>query len=249
MDAIFSLLDEYQSYSSKLLDVIEFVIVDDSSPINYEIPNYNLNLTWLRITDNIIWNQSGARNLGVVYAKSDKIFLTDLDFILPEITMAYLVEKSLNWKHAYKIYRIKDSRLSHPPLNIFFLSRSRFFLVHGYDEEFSGNYGYEDVQFYKLLKYYGTRVLKLPKRYFIIDRDIDKERSYHSLTKDRTSARIIYDRKREEVIQYGYGAGHSRMFLNFKWDVLSRQYRPPPARQVDKTWKRTWWFRWVNPFS
>lgn len=35
IDSVTSLLREYEQYDPALLDVIEFIIVDDGSPINY----------------------------------------------------------------------------------------------------------------------------------------------------------------------------------------------------------------------
>lgn len=83
IDAVTELLKQYEQYPSELLDRIEFVIIDDCSPIEYEIPDINLNFRWLRITTDIQWNQGGARNLGVTFAKSDKILLSDLDHAFP----------------------------------------------------------------------------------------------------------------------------------------------------------------------
>lgn len=94
--------------SFDVVSKIQFIIVDDCSPVKYEIENYNLNITWLRITDDIPWNQGGARNLGVTHAKSDKIIITDLDHILPEETLKHLVKKSNPGRDFFKIYR-KDS--------------------------------------------------------------------------------------------------------------------------------------------
>ena len=79
MDSVESLLKEYESYPDDIKDAVEFVIVDDCSPLEYDVKDYDLNFTWLRITTDIQWNQAGSRNLGVTYAKSDKIIITDLD--------------------------------------------------------------------------------------------------------------------------------------------------------------------------
>src|SRR5712671_109790 len=85
-DWVFDLLAKYQSYDASLLDSVHFVIVDDGSPVGYEIPKFNLNITWLKIDTDIRWNQAGARNLGMIYARSDKVFLTDIDIEMPEQT-------------------------------------------------------------------------------------------------------------------------------------------------------------------
>ncbi len=88
---VVSLLREYETMPASVLDYVQFVIVDDCSPLEYEIPEFNLNLTWLRITTDIPWNQGGSRNLGVTYAASDKILMTDLDHVLPVSTFTYLI--------------------------------------------------------------------------------------------------------------------------------------------------------------
>ena len=67
-----SLLSVYSNYEQDILSKVEFVFVDDCSPIEIVIPNhYKLNYQLLRITDDIRWNQSGAKNLGATFAKSN----------------------------------------------------------------------------------------------------------------------------------------------------------------------------------
>ncbi|MDA3967804.1 hypothetical protein [Helicobacter sp. WB40] len=73
IDSVISLLRDYEKYNKDILDVVLFIVIDDGSPVSYEIPQFDLNLHWIRINEDIPWNQSGARNLGVVYAKSDNI--------------------------------------------------------------------------------------------------------------------------------------------------------------------------------
>jgi hypothetical protein len=79
------LVDIYNQYDAAILDQVHFVFVDDGSPIPVEIhSDTNLHYTWIRIEDNIPWNQGGARNIGVEHAKSERIILTDLDIAFPE---------------------------------------------------------------------------------------------------------------------------------------------------------------------
>lgn len=80
-----------------MLDVIEFIIIDDRSPLHYEIPNFNINLRWIKINENIKWNQAGARNLGVLSAKSDKFIITDLDHVFYEDTLKFMVDSDFKW--------------------------------------------------------------------------------------------------------------------------------------------------------
>ena len=58
----FNLLKVYEKYSPDLLDVIEFIIIDDKSPLRYKIPKIDLNLRWIKINENIKQKQVGAIN-------------------------------------------------------------------------------------------------------------------------------------------------------------------------------------------
>jgi hypothetical protein len=246
---IMNLLQRYARYDAKVLDRIQFVIVDDGSPLEYEIPDLNLNITWLKITDQIPWNQAGARNLGVVYAKSDKILLVDIDHEFPEKTLSHMIARRECGRNAYRIWRSDPHtgkiKKKHP--NTYLLSRARFLRFYGYDEEFSGHYGAEDYRFVKLQKYYGTRFLYLPKRFRCYERqDIQWDRNYHSLKRDLSYNTPIDSRKKEEVLLYGPNAGHSRIFLNFKWNLLEDRYRQVQVnRRKRPLWKHLWYWRWL----
>ncbi len=246
-DSLSDLLRIYENYDPALLDVIQFVIVDDGSPLEMEIPDFDLNITWLRITEDIPWNQAGSRNLGAVHAKSDKIILTDLDLVFPEKTLWGIVNSRNPGRYFYKFHKFdkatgKKTR-SHP--NTFFISRSRFLRHFGCDEEFAGNYGYEDLWFVKYQKYHGSWQRHLPKKYFCHDRvDIDRDSKYHSLVRDQNLNRELYLRKRRESNLWGPESGHSRIFLNFTWKIVKEIFRESEVTRPErKIWKHLWWFR------
>jgi len=247
----FELLKKYEAYDPDVLDRVHFVMVDDGSPLQYEIPPFNLNLTWLKVRQDIPWNNPGARNLGVVYAKSDKVLLTDVDHDFPAETLRHMVERGMPGKRIYKLFR-KDpasGRLERGHPNIFFLSRARFLEHFGYDEEFCGAYASDDYRFVKYQKAQGSPMPHLPRRYWCADRPkIDRAKGYHSLLRDHSFNTPVDRRKDLELAWHGAGAGHSRMFLNFQWDVLAERQRPARApRPVDRWWKRRWWLRALLP--
>ncbi|ADM43300.1 hypothetical protein ETAF_3197 [Edwardsiella tarda FL6-60] len=227
---------------------VEFIIVDDGSPITYDVGSIDLNITWLKITEDIKWNQAGARNLGVTYAKSDKILLTDLDHELPSETFAYLINAKNPGRNFYKIYRRSPERgLYKGHSNLFFMSRARFFRHFGYDEEFAGNYGAEDYRFVKYHKYHGSRQKYLPKKIICYERVLDREKSYHSLTRDLSANTPVDLQKRKECETYGDEYGHSRIFLNFEWKVIYRHSVFPTTLPTEKRWwKPLWWLRYLS---
>jgi len=251
IDSVVDLLREYESYPASLLDRIEFVIVDDGSPLQYEVPELNLNFRWLRITRDIPWNQGGARNLGVVFAKSDKILMSDLDHAFPAETLEYLADRPNPGRHFYKLKRKKaDGTYYSGHANLFFMSRARFLRFYGYDEEYCGNYGAEDYRFVKFHKYHGSKQSYLPRRAWCYERDLNREESYHTLVRDLTVNTPIDLRKKHECSTFGPEYGHSRMFLNFDWVMLAQGTRRPfQTPVIRRFWRTLWWWRWFNPWA
>lgn len=251
IDSVESLLRRYEDYSPEVLDRLQFIIVDDGSPVEYAVPKFNLNLTWLKITEDIPWNNPGARNLGVTYAKSDKLLLTDLDHEFPEATLAHMIARKNPDRDFFKIYRTDkngERMKGHP--NSFFMSRGRFMRFFGYDEEFCGGHGADDYRFVKLQKYHGSRQRYLPKQYRSFKRrDIDYRKSYHTLDRSLARNTPIDKRKELEVAAYGPESAMSRMFLNFDWKILSQQARAArPQPRPRPLWKTFWLLRWIFPY-
>ena len=252
IDSVVSLLREYETFAPDLLDCVEFVIVDDGSPVSYEIPRFNLNLRWIKINENIAWNQAGARNLGALYAHSDSIVFADLDYALCEDTMRYMASARPCGRFFYKIY-LSDSEGNRRPghVNMFFLSRARFMRFFGYDENFSGHYGREDNHFVFIMRRHGCAMRYLPAKYRAMERNVNREKSYHNLTRDRQSPNYaLLERKKQELCDYGAEHGYSRSFLNFSWTFLSTQSRTTkPAPKPCKWWHYLWYWRFLVGYA
>jgi hypothetical protein len=244
---LIDLLRSYEKYSPDLLDRIQFVVVDDASPLRFEIPDFNLNITWLRIIDDIPWNLGGARNLGAVYAKSDKMLMTDLRCEFPEHTLERVVRMRNTGRRIYRFYRKSEKTGAMLPLthaNSFLMSRGLFFRLYGYDEEFCGNYGYFGGWLTQFHRYHGSWVVKMPRRFHYIRHDVTARGGDHDLRRDKSANRLLYERKRNEVRYWGAEAGHSRLFLNFRWKVVKEQFRDHRfPRKIDTAWKAFSWLR------
>ncbi len=71
-----------------------------------------------------------------------------------------------------------------------------------------------------------------------------KDADYVSLKREFTRNTPIDQRKRNELLYWGEESGHSRMFLNFKWDVVFTHNRSSkPNRPSKYYWKHFWIFR------
>lgn len=208
----------YSKYGADILSKIHFIIVDDCSPIPIFVNNTNINYTLVRILDNITWNQGGARNLGVVLAKTPKLILTDLDHIFPETVLKDLLSK----KTPNEIYRfrraIDGKKISYHP-NTFFCSKATFFKSLGVDEEFSGNYGSEDIYFTELQIHLGTRFKKYRKTMITTF-----NHEHHNLIRDTAPNFKLLDKRRQAMKDKRPFSAHSRKFLCFKWEIIKSNW-------------------------
>lgn len=224
-DVLINLLKAYSKFDIALLQKIQFIIVDDCSPIEIKIPeSINLNYSIYRITTDITWNQGGARNLGVTQAVSPKIILTDCDHFFPENILAQIVKSKIPQKVLYKFKRKSfDGKSKTSPCNIFYTSKSVFFSVLGYDEEFCGHYGFEDVMFRMFQKRAGNSLRYFTRWKKIISNTIDRENSYHSLDRN-TSTNSKLMEKKLAASKKDLFKGHSRLFLNFEYKKVAEKW-------------------------
>lgn len=126
---------------------IQFILVDDYSKHPWKLDiNFKLNLLVPRIDKDIYWNPPGAKNLAFLLADNDWIFNCDIDHTISAKTYCDLLEMKKDRKCIYfftrwlpnNIPRNKDSS------NLFVVHRNDWWLTGGYDEDFSGNHGYDD---------------------------------------------------------------------------------------------------------
>jgi glycosyltransferase involved in cell wall biosynthesis len=240
----------YAGYAPELLDQIEFVIVDDGSPVKWKPPDdLNLNLSLFHVEKNIEWNQSGARNLGVLQARSENVLLFDADHLFPEETLRYMLRKGAPGKRIVRFWRRSpdDGSLLRPHGNSFQIARSRFLKYFGYDEDCAGRYGHEDQLFWRWQRYHGTRFTRAPRKYFCNLTYDRRDTSYHSLERDKSGNEELATEKKEQWKKFGSSVGHSRRPLRFPWTLVKETEREssPPTRS---SWAKSWWLRWLSPF-
>jgi glycosyltransferase involved in cell wall biosynthesis len=249
--SVADLLRRYNAYAPAILDRIQFVLVDDASPDPVALPDdVDLNIRLLRINENIPWNQPGARNLGAVYARSDKIFMTDLDHALPEATFSTLVRRRNPGRTFYKFHRQTTAgEVLRPHPNTFFLSRARFLRWYGYDEDFCGHYGHDDPMFWRWQRLHGTRFLYLPRSQHVVYLGREGSPLDHTLARDLSHNAAVAAAKKAAWREFGAARGHSRRFLDFTWQTVAdrRRSTPIPPPPQNRHWLHTWWWRWIAP--
>lgn len=146
-------LARWRAFSPELLQRLEFIVIDDCSDTPLQVDmganGPDLNLRLLRVTDDIAWNMPGCRNLAAVQAAAPWLLFFDVDNTTPEANIARLVD-ALPRLDAAKLYvfrRTEGGVDVEPHINTFLITRRGFFQAGGYDEDFCGHYGFEDVVF------------------------------------------------------------------------------------------------------
>jgi len=213
-------LHHYSKYSQSLLDQIHFILVDDCSPIKIKLPEiHHMNISLLHISSDIRWNQGGARNLGVSYAQTEKLLMTDIDHIFPERTLQYLIRRAFFYKDLFRFRRFSGWKKIASGCNIYYINKSLFSDFHGYDEVFCGHYGFEDTHFFESLEKASIPVVKLPYWYPVFDLAIDRKTEYHSLVRDTLQNENRLNEKRAGTKDW-----HTGLSLNFKWEVAEEHF-------------------------
>jgi glycosyl transferase family 2 len=248
--SVLELLRRYASYSGALLDRLQFLLVDDGSPTPVQLPaDLDLNVLLLRIPEDVPWNHAAARNLGAVYARSDKLLLTDVDHEFPEDTLRRIVDMGELRRTMYMFHHLDERGApAKRHANTFLVSRGRFLGLFGYDEEFCGHYGLEDDLFRRWHRHHGTRIRFLRGGHVKL-RSVDREGSYHSLPRARRHNAEVFRRKRRLWEERGPQAAWSRIFLRAPFEVvvdLRRSALPadaPPPSRLTRLWRRWQWRR------
>lgn len=142
----------WSEYPAAVRAGIEVIVTDDCSPRAparlFIRGSRNFQLRLYRILVDIRWNWIAAKNLGAFHADENSwLLLTDIDHAVPPATILRLLKgvDSGEWRRDryYTFDRVDAPEGTpykiHP--NSYFMHRSLFWKVGGYDEELSGFYG------------------------------------------------------------------------------------------------------------
>jgi hypothetical protein len=157
--------ESWESFTSIDWSTIQLAIVDDGSAhsaqrvlqANYKTPGGiqerfpALNIHAYAIEQDIVWNVGGVRNLGMYMSPTEWVLTYDIDNTLNEAMLQsvfdYVTQDEERKRrdlirNSLPFIRLADNKtLPHPAHTIGLLARS--------DEDFSGNYGLDDIHFFR----------------------------------------------------------------------------------------------------
>lgn len=152
----------WKQYDPALLAQLDFLVIDDHSDTPLQIDKGPLNLRLVRVDDDIDWNMPGCRNLAATLAATEWLLYFDVDNVASQASIAKLVGAlvTLDPLRLHVFRRTEGGVDVEPHINSFLITRQGFWRAGGYDEDFSGHYGFEDVLFRMMWrKHVGTEVL------------------------------------------------------------------------------------------
>lgn len=190
----------------KMPDDVRFLVVDDHSkiPFENEIPRLNI----YRVDDDIQWGQGGAKNLGFAVALTDWVLYFDIDHLITKEVFDEIIKLDRSDKlTCYKFGRTTNGEDDGTTKSVFLMSKEAFELVGGFDEDFSGHYGYEDVLFNDLclrkLNVKTIAEIKVPcfVRDEIYDEDYEFKRD-RTINKGKLMAKLNSDYKNGDRLRF-----------------------------------------------
>ena len=171
------LLKNLEEIPEEILRSFKFQIVDDCSKLipleSYESELRKYQISAYKIVDDIPWNQSGARNLNAYKCDTKFAIFTDIDHFFEQHTLSELkrlVEQNL--VSAGAIYRFSrkttKGEVIKPHVNTYLSLTNTFKRIGGIDEDFAGQYGYEDKFFIEEAKASGYNLIDLDDFFTVV---------------------------------------------------------------------------------
>lgn len=154
-------LANYAALAPGLREHLQFLVVDDGSSCVEEVrrvlerAKQHLRIAAWHIEVDVPWNMPEANNLALKQTGTEWALRCDLDVVfeqkaLEDLMFRFAAEPGRLYDFQC-ILKHKDAREERiqPHPNIWLFRKADYFSVGGYDEYFSGHYGYEDIEFHE----------------------------------------------------------------------------------------------------
>jgi len=198
-------INRWRLYSSTIKNRIKIVLVDDGSNKKAEsiIKNHNsgIDVSLYEILQDIPWNDGGAANLSMLVSTTPWVLRMDIDHLVPEQTILNILNTTTLCFNTYYTlksiyYNRKDQPSIHPSQILY--PRYLFWKAGGYDEDFSGNYGSDDIW----LKHRLDKIGNHKYRDDLIIEAIFGASDEHGLNRDTTINKQLLNNKKSNKIPF-----------------------------------------------
>jgi len=209
--------DNWNTYPEELKKQMHVIMVDDGSqpPIKFNppLPNY----THIRIEEDIYWNASGVKNVAFhVVPKDSWVFASDIDHILEASDCQKCIDLVKEKENVYWFIRIKEGIIYKQHPNTFLINSDDYWKFGGYDEDFAGNGGYNDVMTQNLMQYVGLKHINIPIVIYLNENLSYTTKSF--IKKGRKINKLKLDNKLRQLRQGIYMHPNN---LNFTWRIIN----------------------------
>lgn len=192
----------WNSYVGVLKRLPTILLVDDGSPRSRAVDivhksKCHIPIKVFRIQEDIPWNFTGARNLACQHAKG-WIYMSDIDTLLLSTDAQKLFEaRRLDKSHYYMPKRVwyPDLVEAKPGIVNLMFHKDKFTEIGGYDEDYAGNYGKEEVDFMNRLTTVAPKVYRDDVLIRVIPPEIVDDARTKGRLRDRTINNALYLRK------------------------------------------------------
>lgn len=218
----------WERYSNRAKALIDFVVIDDASPEPVKVPEW---VRLYRIHEDIPWNRSGARNLGVHVAETAWILHADTDHVLPPECADELLDVSLDPKYWYRFPRYRVGKADETRkkdlipddlefgrikehIDSYICTKDLYWKAGGYNEAFSGCLGGGSPFLAELSQVGECKILPEGVNLHVYTRHVIQDASVFTL--DRGTSE--YARRRDELRKAGQIKGSNP--LRFEWSRI-----------------------------
>ena len=151
--------DTLIGYPSEIHSCLELLIVDDCGTPPVEIPdevNDLFPVQLFRVTEDIPWNQPGARNLALDHCRTRLVLFVDPDMVFGADMMRGMISAGYELPEGevirFMLKHRNNGQLDGSSPNTWFCHVDDFRKVNGYDEDYAGHKGWSDVQLLDVMR-------------------------------------------------------------------------------------------------
>lgn len=214
-------LDELARNTVDVRDHARLIIVDDCSPrhpidVETVVSRCTIPVQLYRMGVDVRWNQDACRNIAMHHVDTDWVILTDMDHVVSRDAWNACVRGSHDPRVAFTFRRVKapDGEAYKPHPNSWFMHRSVYEKVGGYDERLSGLYG-TDGDFRKRVEQV-ARIMQMHHPLTLYGRSIITDASTVGFTRQS----IEDNRRKKDIVSRRDAAGQRPLRLTFPYERL-----------------------------